>query len=151
MSQSLANILIHIVFSTKDRFPFLTDKDMLRRMHAYLARTLTEQDCPAIEVGGTADHVHVLCSLSRTHSISDVICKAKAHSSGWVKDFGGLLSKFAWQGGYGAFSLHPAQLMQIRAYIQNQQEHHRVSTFQEEYLKLLHEYQLPFDQRYIWT
>src|SRR5438093_1036494 len=99
MAQSLSNVLVHFIFSTKDRFAFLTEPETRRRMHAYLARVFTEEDCPAIEVGGTYDHAHVLCSLSRSHSMSEVLCKSKSNSSGWAKSLGGMLSKFNWQGG----------------------------------------------------
>ena len=95
MAQSLSNVLVHFIFSTKDRFAFLKDSETRGRMHAYLARVFTGEDCPAIEVGGTTDHVHVLCSLSRSHSMSEVIRKAKANSSGWAKSLGGMLSKFS--------------------------------------------------------
>jgi REP element-mobilizing transposase RayT len=151
MAQSLSNVLVHFIFSTKDRFAFLADAEARRRMHAYLARIFTEEDCPAIQVGGTADHVHVLCSLSRNHSISEVMRKAKANSSSWAKSLGGMLSKFSWQGGYGAFSIHFSQLEQVKTYIRNQQEHHRLRTFQEEFLEFLREYEVPFDERYIWS
>jgi putative transposase len=151
MAQSLSNILVHFIFSTKDRFEFLTDSEIRRRMHAYLARVFTEEDCPAIEVGGTSDHVHVLCSLSRSHSMSEVIRKAKSNSSGWAKTLGGMLSKFSWQGGYGAFSIHQSQVAQLRSYIQNQHEHHRIRSFQEEYLDFLREYQVSYDEKFIWS
>jgi REP element-mobilizing transposase RayT len=149
VAQSLSNVLVHFVFSTKDRFSFLTDPEIRRRMHGYLACVFTDEDCPAIEAGGTSDHVHVLCSLSRSHSMSEVIRKAKANS--WAKSLGGMLSKFNWQGGYGAFSVHPSQAGQVQNYIRNQQEHHRVRSFQDEYFDFLREYQVPYDERYIWT
>ena len=151
MAQSLSNVLVHFIFSTKDRFAFLKDSETRGRMHAYLARVFTGEDCPAIEVGGTTDHVHVLCSLSRSHSMSEVIRKAKANSSGWAKSLGGMLSKFSWQSGYGAFSIHPSQVAQIKDYIRNQHEHHRIRSFQEEYLDFLREYQVPYDEKFIWS
>jgi hypothetical protein len=83
--------------------------------------------------------------------MSEVIRKAKTNSSSWAKSLGGMLSKFGWQGGYGAFSVHPSQVHQVKTYIRNQQEHHRFRTFQEEYLEFLREYQVPFDERYIWS
>ena len=150
MAQSLSNVLVHFIYSTKDRFPFLADKDIRRRMHAYLARVFREMDCSPIEVGGAADHVHVLCLLSRNHAMSELIREAKVSSSGWVKTFGGMLSKFAWQGGYGAFSVHPAQIDKVKNYILCQEEHHRIRTFQEEYLDFLREYDVPYDERYLW-
>jgi REP element-mobilizing transposase RayT len=119
-------------------------------MHAYLARIFDEQNSPAIEVGGADDHVHVLCLLSRNHAIRDVVREAKANSSGWAKTLGGMCAKFAWQSGYGAFSIHPSQVEPVRRYIKRQEEHHRQRTFKEEYLSILREYNVPYDERYLW-
>jgi putative transposase len=151
MAQSLSRVLVHFIFSTKDRFAFLVDSELRRRMHAYLARVFNEHDSPAIEVGGTEDHVHILCLLSRNHAMSEIVKKAKANSSGWAKTQGGWLSKFAWQSGYAALSIHQSQIDQVRNYIQGQVEHHRQHTFQEEYLAFLQENQIPYDERYLWT
>jgi len=150
MAQSHSNILVHIVFSTKDRFPFLNDLESRKRTHAYLARVFNEHQCHALEVGGTEDHVHILCNLSRNHSVSEIIEKAKSHSSSWIKTFGGRCAKFAWQAGYGAFSVDPAQMGPVRGYIRNQAEHHRKRTFQEEYVEILRRYNIAYDERYIW-
>ncbi len=151
MAQSLSNVLVHLIFSTKNRFAFLQDRDLRRRLHAYLARVLREHDSPAIEVGGNADHAHALFSLSRNHAISEIVRKAKANSSGWVKTEGGLLSKFEWQAGYCAHSVSPSQREQVRRYIMEQAEHHRIRTFQEEYLDILRDCQIPYDERFLWT
>jgi len=151
MSQSLARILIHIVFSTKDRFPFLINGDMRKQMHAYLAGTYNNMGSPAIEVGGVEDHVHILCLLSRNHSISEIIGKAKASSSSWAKAQEGRCHKFSWQNGYGAFSIDESQIDSVRKYIRNQVEHHRIGTFQEEYREMLAQYHMDYDERYIWT
>ena len=150
MAQSLSRVLVHFIFSTKERFPFLVDFELRTRMHAYLARVFNEHNSPAIEVGGTEDHVHILGLLSRNYAMSEIIKKAKVSSSGWVKTQGGLLSKFEWQGGYGAFSIHQSQIDQVTKYIKGQVEHHRRRTFQEEYLDFLREYQIPYDERYLW-
>ncbi len=103
MAQSLSKVQVHLIFSTKNRFAFLRDANLRRRAHAYIARVLNEHDSPAIEVGGWIDHVHALFSLSRNYAISEIVRKAKANSSGWVKTQGGLLSKFEWQAGYLRF------------------------------------------------
>jgi putative transposase len=150
MAQSLSRILVHIIFSTKERFAFLVDVELRIRIHAYLAQVFNEHDSPAIEIGGTEDHVHILCLLSRNHAISEIIRKAKANSSGWAKTQGGMLSKFEWQAGYGAFSIHQSQVDQVTKYIRNQVEHHRRRTFKDEYLDFLREYNVPFDERYLW-
>ena len=150
MSQSLSRVLIHIIFSTKNRFAFFTDRELQKRMHAYLARILNEHDSPAMEVGGTENHVHILCHLSRNHSISEVVKEAKANSSHWAKTLGGRCLKFSWQSGYGVFSIHQSQIENTRKYIQGQAEHHRRKTFQEEYLAILNEYRMSYDERYLW-
>jgi putative transposase len=150
MSQSLSRVLIHIIFSTKNRFAFLTDTELQKQMHAYLACVFNEHDFPAIEVGGTEDHVHILCLLSRNYPISEIIKKAKVNSSSWAKTLGGRCLKFSWQSGYGVFSIHQSQIELIRKYIQGQTEHHHRKTFQEEYLEILQEYHIPYDERYLW-
>ena len=150
MSQSLSRVLLHIIFSTKNRFAFLIDIEVQKRMHAYLARVFNEHDSPAIEVGGTEDHVHILCLLSRNYAISEIIRKAKANSSSWAKTLGGRCVKFVWQSGYGVFSIHPSQIEPTRRYIHGQAEHHRRKSIQEEYLESLREYQIPYDERYLW-
>jgi putative transposase len=151
MAQSLSRILIPIIFSTKDRFPFLVDSELRKRMHAYIARVFYEHESPAIEVGGNEDHVHIFCLLSRNYSVCEIIRKAKANSTTWMKTQGGKCLKFSWQAGYGAFSIDPQQIDSVQNYIQCQEEHHRRRTFQEEYLEILHQYKMEYDERYLWT
>ena len=151
MAQSLAKIIVHIIFSTKNRFPFLVNADIRRRTHAYLAEVFNAYQSPAIEVGGWHDHVHILCSLSRNHAIATIVADAKRNSTNWIRTNGGLLVKFQWQAGYGAFSVSPSQLEEVRQYILSQEDHHRVKTFQEEYLELLRTHQLTYDERYLWA
>ncbi len=150
MAQSLSKVLVHFVFATKDRFPFLKEQSIRKRMHAYLSRIFDEHDSPAIEIGGYTDHIHILCILGRNRSMSELIRTAKANSSGWAKTLGGFLVKFEWQDGYGAFSVHASQINQIRDYIRGQQEHHRVKSFKEEYLNMLREHQVTYDEEYLW-
>jgi putative transposase len=151
MSQSLSKVLVHLIFSTKNRSAFLPNPEFRRRTHAYIARVLNELDSPAIEVGGGVDHAHALFNLSRNHAISEIVRRAKANSSGWVKTQGCMLSKFEWQAGYCTLSVDPSQLEQVRRYIREQEEHHRVRTFQEEYLKILGDCRVPYDPTYLWT
>jgi putative transposase len=151
MAQSLSKILVQIIFSTKDRFPFLSDRELRRQMHAYLARVFYEHESPAIEVGGMEDHLHIACLLSRNYSVSEIIRKAKANSSTWAKGQGLWCSKFTWQGGYAVFSIDPSAINSMQEYIRNQDEHHRRYTFQEEYLAILRKYHMEYDERYLWT
>ncbi len=149
MPQSLSMVIVHIVFSTKDRFPCLRPS-VRSRLHAYQATVARDARCEAYRVGGTADHVHLAVRLSRTIAIAELVEHLKTSSSMWLKAQQSDLRRFAWQSGYGAFSVSPGELQALIAYIENQQEHHRVRTFQEEYLALLKHYGVPIDQRYLW-
>jgi putative transposase len=150
MPQSLAKVLVHIVFSTKNWYPFLADKNIRDEMHAYLGGTCKNLDCPVLNVGGAADHVHILCSLTRNRSLAEVVGDIKRGSSKWVKTKGGILTKFSWQNGYGAFSVGQSELDRVRAYIAGQEEHHRTKSFQDEFRAFLTEYGVEYDERYVW-
>jgi putative transposase len=103
MSQSLAKMWTHLIFSTKDRYPFLSGNDIRQQLHAYLSTILRNQDCPTLLVGGVADHVHALFLLSKNHSIAQIVYEVKRSSSKWIKTQGPEYKKFYWQNGYGAF------------------------------------------------
>ena len=119
-------------------------------MHRYLATTLREQDCETLIVNGVEDHIHALFALSRTHSIASVVKDIKRTSSSWVKDLSPKLAKFYWQAGYGAFSVSQSNLKEVVRYIENQEEHHRRVSFQDEYLAFLRAYGIEYDERYVW-
>jgi len=150
MSQSLVQIYVHIVFSTKDRVAFLHDLAFRERVHAYLAGICNQQDCPALIVGGVADHVHLLCRLGKQIDISSLIREMKRDSSSWVKQEQASLNLFYWQGGYGAFSISPSHVPALTRYIQNQEQHHKKETFQEEFRRICAKYGVPIDERYVW-
>ncbi|HLE33175.1 MAG TPA: IS200/IS605 family transposase [Bacteroidota bacterium] len=150
MPQSLARILVHFVFSTKYRHPFLAEKNIRNEMHAYLGGVCKGLGCPVLIVGGVADHVHILSLLTRTLSVADVMGEIKRESSKWIKSKGGMLTKFAWQNGYGAFSVGQSEVERVRAYIAGQEKHHRKRTFQDEYRAFLKEHGLEYDERYVW-
>ena len=119
-------------------------------MHAYLATMLREQGCETLIVNGVEDHVHSLFGLSRTSSLASVVKEIKRTSSGWVKELSPQLSKFYWQGGYGAFSVSQSKLEEVIRYIEDQEEHHRQVTFQDEYRAVLKAYGIEYDERYVW-
>jgi REP element-mobilizing transposase RayT len=148
MPQSLGQIYVHLVFSTKDRTPWINDA-LKPKLHAYLAGALAAIDCPALVVGGMPDHVHLLFRLSRTVTLADVVKESKVESSKWMKDTG-QVSEFAWQSGYGAFSVSASQVETVSAYIRNQEEHHKSRTFQDEFRKLLQHFNISYDERYVW-
>jgi putative transposase len=150
MPQSLAQVYLHIVFATKERYPWLKSKELREDVHAYLAGTLNNMDCPCVIAGGVEDHVHILCRLGRTVAIANVVRDIKKASSGMLHDRGEALRGFHWQNGYGAFSISPAHVEALTAYIRDQAEHHREISFQDEYRRLLKKYGLEFDERYVW-
>jgi REP element-mobilizing transposase RayT len=149
MPQSLSQLYVHVIFSTKDRFPFLKD-DIRDRVHAYLASVLREMGSPFVVVGGVDDHVHVLFDMGRIHPAKDFVEKAKRETSKFVKTLRPNLDKFYWQRGYGIFSVSPTHRKSVVAYIENQQEHHLATTFQDEYRDFLQRYGIAFDERYVW-
>ncbi len=150
MSQSLAKVYIHIIFSTKQRQPFLANKSLRSEMHAYLGGACKNLDSLVITVGGVADHVHILCCLSKNISIADLVGEIKRSSSKWIKTKDLILRKFAWQSGYGVFSVSQSQVEQVRVYILNQEKHHRRKLFQDEFREFLERYQTEYNERYVW-
>jgi REP element-mobilizing transposase RayT len=149
MPQSLSYLLIHVIFSTKDRVPLIAEA-IRPRLHAYLATVARNSDCECFCVGGVADHVHLAIRLPRTLAVADLLEELKTSSSKWLKTQSPLLQTFSWQRGYAAFSVGPSDLEPLRRYIQRQEEHHRKQTFQEEYRAFLNRYGIEFDERYVW-
>ncbi len=150
MSQSLSNILIHLVYSTKDRRPFLRDSGAREELYKYLATCYKTLESPALLINATEDHIHTLFSLSRNYAVKTVVGKTKADSSLWIKDLGPAFRDFAWQGGYGAFSVSASNREQVLRYIQDQEQHHKRMTFQEEYRRICAQHGVPIDERYVW-
>ncbi len=150
MPQSLAQIYLHIVFSTKDRRPFLQDPAIRDEMHNYLGGICNNVHCPVLRVGGVADHVHLLCRFGRTITVADSLQELKRESSKWIKTKFTSLNDFHWQNGYGTFSISPGHVEPVRSYIATQEEHHRKITFQDELRHLLTKYGLEWDERYVW-
>jgi len=150
MSQSLSSVYLHIVFSTKDRFPFLADVGIRREAHALLGGIAKKFECPPLLVGGVGDHVHILLGLGRKVSQADLVKELKRGSSIWIKERFPEMQKFGWQAGYGVFSVSPSKLESVQRYIEKQEEHHRRKSFQDEFRSLLVKHGLSFDERYLW-
>ncbi|GAA5143574.1 IS200/IS605 family transposase [Prosthecobacter algae] len=149
MPQSLANLYVHLIFSTKERLPFLSP-EVRPDLHAYLATVLTNLNSPAVLINSVEDHVHILFNMSRTVTLAQVVEEVKKSSSKWIKTQGPNLATFAWQAGYGGFSVSESNVPKVANYIRNQEEHHRVKTFQEEYREFLEKHKVPYDERYVW-
>lgn len=148
MAHTYTDLLAHIIFSTKDRQPLITS-DLKPRLHAYICGIVTDIGGKALIVGGIDDHVHLLANLPKTAAPADTMRTIKANSSKWAHDFSG--KPFAWQGGYGAFSVSRSNVDAVYNYIASQEEHHKRMTFQEEYLMLLKKHGIEYDERYLWT
>ena len=150
MAQSLAKIAVHVVFSTKNRKPLLSAA-VQNDLFAYMVGILDSLDCVTLAVNGTEDHVHVLIVMSKTISLSKMLEEMKGGSSRWLNGRAATKTHFAWQAGYGAFSVSESQIPKVAAYITEQEEHHRKRSFQDELILLLKNHKIEFDERYLWT
>ena len=149
MPHSYVSNLMHCVFSTKERLPFIAPK-LESRLWPYMGGIARENKMKAIAVGGTVDHVHALLSLPSTMSFAKAVQLIKGGSSKWVHDTFHEHQKFAWQEGYGAFSVSSSQVDKTVAYIQRQKEHHRKRSFQDEFIDLLDKHGIEYDRRYVF-
>ena len=150
MAQSLAKLITHIIFSTKDRRATITP-DVRGRLNAYLTGILKNVDSPSIQVNCVADHAHMLFTLSKNRALADVVEEVKKASSKWIKTQGVAFRTFYWQAGYGAFSVSPSNVQAVRGYIVRQEQHHRKVTFRDELVGFLKRHGIDYDERYIWT
>jgi putative transposase len=150
MPQSFASVHLHLVFSTKNRFPWLADKALRTEMHHFLATCSNELDCPCVEVGGVEDHVHVLAQLPRTLTLADWVKEIKRVSSRWAKIRAPEWADFRWQNGYAVFGVSERNVQKAMTYIQNQEEHHHHTSFQDEYRHLLRAHKLKWDEAHLW-
>jgi REP element-mobilizing transposase RayT len=149
MPQSLSMNLVHIIFSTKNREPFL-DKDTRDRLFPYMAELIRDKGSECYRIGGIEDHVHLAIRLSKTATLSKTISEAKTGTSRWLKTISPKLFNFSWQEGYGAFSISPKDLDAVIRYIDHQEEHHKKTRFQDEFRKFLKQYKMDYDEKYVW-
>lgn len=149
MGQSLVQNYLHIVFSTKHRQP-LIHPPVEQELYAYLGGICNRLECPTLIVGGYTDHIHILCRLSKKIALMKLMEALKSHSSKWIKTKGADYQHFYWQDGYGAFSVNPAEVDRVIAYIANQKVHHSKKDFQEEYRAMLKKYKTDYDEGYVW-
>ena len=151
MPQSLAQIYVHLVFSTKNRTPWLRDGAIRDQLFAYMATVLSDKvNSPALLINGVEDHVHALIRLSRRFAVMKVVQEAKTETSKWLKRQPHTGKDFAWQAGYGAFSVSASLVEEVKRYIQNQQQHHQRMSYQDEYRELCRRHGLELDEQYAW-
>ena len=150
MPQCLSIVYIHLVFSTKERRPFLRDQKIRAALHAYLGGISKQLDCPPILAGGAEDHVHLLARFGRTITQAEWVKELKRVSNLWLKERGRDFADFEWQGGYADFGVSQSNLEQVKQYIANQAEHHKKMTFQDEFRALCRRNGIESDERYVW-
>ena len=150
MAQSLSKLFVHIIYHIKNTSVKIRteDKDAL---YAYIGAIIKDKDSIPILINGVDDHVHVLCVMSKNISLAKLVEEIKGNSSRWIKTLNPYYEKFAWQGGYGGFSVSPTLYEKTKKYIENQEEHHKKMTFREEYLMFLKEYGIEYNEQYLWT
>lgn len=149
MAQTLTRILVHVVFSTKERCNLIIPAVELE-LHAYLGGICRNRESPALAIGGTENHVHLLISLSKNIALSDLMMMLKKDSSKWIKTNGNAFRDFHWQDGYGAFSIGESQVRAVTDYIRGQKERHKTMSFEDELVALAKRYGVAFDPRYLW-
>ena len=149
MANTITSLHYHVIFSTKNREPWISH-DIEDRVWKFLGGIARENGMKALLIGGMPDHVHLALAMPPTQSVSKALQLLKGGSSKWIKDALPQMRNFAWQDGYGAFTVSKSNLPEVVAYIQNQREHHRVKTFQEEYLEFLVRHGIEYDERYLW-
>ena len=149
MPQSYVNLLYHVVFSTKERTPLITEPYQ-PRLYEYIGGTIRGLGGVALEINGVEDHVHVLAKLRQDKALSDVLRDLKANASGWMHEVFPELKDFAWQNGYGAFTVSASQVEAVRHYIANQKVHHQKQSFEDEFVQLLKLHDIEFDEKYLW-
>ncbi len=150
MPQSLSAVYIHLVFSTKERRPFLRDKVVRESLHAYLGAVSKRLECPPLKVGGVEDHVHLLCRFARTITQAEWVKEIKRVSNLWLKEQSRDYLDFQWQGGYADFSVSQSNLPEVSQYIAAQEQHHKKMSFQDELRALLRKHNIEWDERYVW-
>jgi REP element-mobilizing transposase RayT len=148
MPSTHTSLYYHLVWSTKDRRNPI-DAAWKTRLHAWLGGCIKALDGAPLAIGGVADHVHCLAGLKLTHCLSDFMRVLKSESSEWIHDEL-RMPIFQWQEGYGAFTVSPSARKRVESYIRNQERHHRVKTFQEEYVELLEQAGIEYDEKYLW-
>ena len=149
MSQSLANIVVHLVFSTKNRRPLIRDQER-DEVHAYITGVLKNLDSHLIEINSVRDHIHILFAQSKNHAPARIVEQIKTASSVWIKTLDPCYHDFSWQGGYGEFSVSQIHVESVREYIRGQPEHHKQEDFQSEYRRFCEKNGTPLDERYAW-
>jgi len=149
MGRSFSVNPMHIVFSTKNRYPFI-HPPVEAKLYSYMASICNSLECKTIIIGGYVDHVHILCYVSKKIALMTLLEKVKSHSSKWIKTQGDAYKNFYWQEGYAGFAVDRRGIARVKNYILNQHEHHSRKKFKKEYRQLLVDHNVDFDEKFIW-
>jgi len=150
MAQSLSKLYVHIVFHVKNNDVLIRPEDE-KELYAYIGGIIKGNEAFPIKINGTENHLHILTTMSKNLSLAKFVEEIKRNSSRWIKSKGVHYQLFAWQGGYAGYSVSQSKIAVVETYIENQKEHHKTETFQDEYVKFLQEYNVEFDEKYLWT
>lgn len=149
MASTLTNLLYHLVFSTKNRYPMIHEP-LMSECHAYLGGIAKHEGCIPLAIGGMPDHIHIVLKCKPTLALSDLVRTVKGSSSKWINEHFDVGGRFSWQEGYGAFTVSESQLPATVHYVKTQEHHHRQQSFQDEFRKLLEKHGVYYDERYLW-
>lgn len=149
MSQSLSKLYVHIIFHTKYNQD-LIHTDIEPELYAYIGGVIKASGSFPIKINGTENHIHILTTMSKNIALAKFVEEIKRNSSRWIKTKGEQYQNFAWQGGYAGYSVSQSVVEKVERYIENQKEHHKTISFQDEYRKFLNEYNVDYDENYLW-
>lgn len=150
MAVTLTNLIYHVIFSTKKRYPLIV-AGVQKDLYAYIGEIITNRRGIMLEIGGIEDHIHIVMKMRADSSLSEMVRSVKANSSKWMNDRSRPVTTFLWQAGYGAFTVSSSNVARVREYVRRQQEHHKKKSFQEEYLAFLNRQELQFDEDSLWS
>jgi REP element-mobilizing transposase RayT len=150
MSQSLSKLYVHLVFHIKYTSVEIRSIDK-EKLYAYIGSVIKSNESMPIIINGTHNHIHILCVMSKNIALAKLVEEIKRHSSRWIKTLDDYYQTFAWQGGYGGFSVSPSVHDKTKRYIENQEKHHQTIKFQDEYRMFLAEYKIEYNEQYIWN
>jgi len=149
MSQSLSKLYVHLIFHVKNERVLICQKDE-EELYAYLGGIIKQHFSEPIRIGGADNHIHILANMSKNISLANFIEEIKKNSSRWIKTKDIYYKNFAWQGGYAGYSVSQSKIEVVKKYIERQKEHHKKTTFKDEYIKFLNEYGINYDENYLW-
>jgi putative transposase len=149
LGSTLTNLVHHIIFSTKDREPTITS-EIRDELYRYMGGIIKAEGGGLLQIGGIPDHIHRVVELKPVHALSEIMQKVKGSSSKWVNEKKRFVNRFAWQEGYGAFTVSESQISAVMRYVREQEDHHRKLSFKEEFIRILERHRVEYDERYLW-